>query len=145
MFLVLRNKNLMKYTYILVSSTTAAKSLVPTSETQHLTGQLLLYQKAILTNRRTFFFFFKPTEGHLYSSTRTICLRVIISIPGNWTACLLKSSERTFEVSQVINTSFFRHYLGVRKFLASYLLLMMVTAAMKLKDAYSLEEKLWPT
>jgi len=30
-------------------------------------------------------------------------------------------------------------------FLGAPELLQMVTAAMKLKDAYSLEEKLWPT
>lgn len=106
-FLVLRNKNLMKYTYILVSSTTGAKNLVPTLETKHLTGQLLLYQKAIITNRRTFFFCFNQQKDLYTVQPEPFCFRVIISIPGNWTTCLLKSSECTFEVSQVINTSFF--------------------------------------
>ena len=42
------------------------------------------------------------------------------------------------------------HFMGNRETVSDFILgapesLQMVTAAMKLKDAYSLEEKLWPT
>ena len=57
--------------------------------------------------------------------------------------CILLLQETHFKASQAVKGTeiFFGGGVGV----GAPKSLQMMTAAMKLKDAYSLEEKLWPT